>query len=129
MQCVPDVADASMYRNCRLRIVRGQEMCRCAVLPQALRRATPGIDRDVVSTGSTGAAHPRGVGFGLAPTAAVPNPSCSGGELRINPLTGAAICVPGRRDDGGRHELRPPVRGREPIAIDDAQARMIRRRP
>jgi hypothetical protein len=47
-QCEPAVADPSMYHNCRLRIVRGQEVCRCAVLPQALRR----LNRDVTSTGS-----------------------------------------------------------------------------
>src|SRR4051812_26801607 len=38
MQCVPDVANASMYHNCRLRVVAGQEVCRCAIRPQALRR-------------------------------------------------------------------------------------------
>ena len=36
-QCMPAVANASMYGNCRIRIVRGQEFCRCAILPQALR--------------------------------------------------------------------------------------------
>src|SRR5215208_4546518 len=46
-QCQPAVANASMYGNCRLRIVQGQEVCRCAILPQA-RRAI----RDVTTTGS-----------------------------------------------------------------------------
>ena len=47
-QCVPAVADASLYRNCRLHTVRGQEVCRCAIAPQALRR----LNRDVTATGS-----------------------------------------------------------------------------
>src|SRR5215203_4874401 len=54
-QCVPAVANASMYGNCRLRIVKGEEMCRCAVLPQAQRRVDPRLDRDVTVTGSIGA--------------------------------------------------------------------------
>src|ERR687898_77473 len=47
-QCVPAVADPSLYGNCRLHIVRGQEVCRCAVAPQALRN----LNRDVTATGS-----------------------------------------------------------------------------
>jgi hypothetical protein len=46
-QCVPAVANASMYGNCRLRIVQGQEVCRCAILPLARRTI-----RDVTITGS-----------------------------------------------------------------------------
>jgi len=37
-QCIPAVANPSMYHNCRLHIVQGQEVCRCAIRPQALRR-------------------------------------------------------------------------------------------
>lgn len=54
MQCVPDVANASMYHNCHLRIVAGEEVCRCAIRPQALRR-TDHIrdqDQDDIATGS-----------------------------------------------------------------------------
>jgi hypothetical protein len=47
-QCVPAVADPSLYCNCRLHIVRGEEVCRCAILPQALRR----LNQDVTATGS-----------------------------------------------------------------------------
>src|SRR5918998_270434 len=47
-QCVPAVADASLYRNCRLHIIRGQEVCRCAVIPQALRR----LNQNITTTGS-----------------------------------------------------------------------------
>jgi hypothetical protein len=47
-QCVPAVADPSLYRNCRLHIVRGQETCRCAVAPQALRR----LNQNVTATGA-----------------------------------------------------------------------------
>ncbi|SCY83658.1 hypothetical protein SAMN02927923_02525 [Microvirga guangxiensis] len=50
-QCQPAVADASMYGDCRLRIVRGEEVCRCAILPQALRSQNP-QDRDNLATGS-----------------------------------------------------------------------------
>jgi hypothetical protein len=46
-QCVPAVANVSMYGNCRLRIVQGQEVCRCAILPLARRTI-----RDVTITGS-----------------------------------------------------------------------------
>ena len=47
-QCQPAVANASMYGNCRLRIVRGQEACRCAILPQALRQLGRS-DRDAMT--------------------------------------------------------------------------------
>src|SRR4028118_2076225 len=66
-QCIPAVADPSLYRNCRLHMVRGQEagrgaaalqlappmvrgqeVCRCAVAPQALRKMNP----NVTATGS-----------------------------------------------------------------------------
>src|SRR5215218_8332406 len=53
-QCVPAVADASMYRNCRLHIVQGQETCRCAIRPQALRRTDRIGDQDDAVTGSIG---------------------------------------------------------------------------
>src|SRR5215213_4937803 len=53
-QCVPAVADASMYRNCRLRIVQGQETCRCAIRPQALHRTDRIGDQDNAVTGSIG---------------------------------------------------------------------------
>lgn len=50
-QCQPAVANPSMYGNCRLHVVRGQEVCRCAVRPQALRRIGP-EDRSNLNTGS-----------------------------------------------------------------------------
>src|SRR3712207_5882282 len=55
-QCVPAVANPSMYRNCNLRIVQGQEVCRCAVRPQALRSLDRLGDRDQSDavTGSIG---------------------------------------------------------------------------
>src|ERR671920_2134624 len=53
-QCVPAVADASMYRNCRLHIVQGQETCRCALRPQALRRTDRIGDQNDTVTGSIG---------------------------------------------------------------------------
>jgi len=54
MQCVPDVVNASMYQNCRLRIVAGQEVCRCAIRPQALQRSDQirNQDQDALATGS-----------------------------------------------------------------------------
>lgn len=56
-QCVPAVADASMYRNCHRRVVGGQEMCRCEIGPQALRRSDRMArqDQDSIATGSIGA--------------------------------------------------------------------------
>lgn len=55
-QCVPAVADASVYQNCRLHIVQGQEVCRCAIRPQALRRIDRqrAQDADEAVTGSIG---------------------------------------------------------------------------
>src|SRR3954468_23330395 len=55
-QCTPAVADVSMYRNCRLHIVQGQETCRCAIRPQALRRIDRPADSDRYDavTGSIG---------------------------------------------------------------------------
>lgn len=54
MQCVPDVPNVSMYHNCRLQIVAGGEVCRCAIRPQALRRMDRirNQDQDNVVTGS-----------------------------------------------------------------------------
>jgi hypothetical protein len=51
-QCVPAVANSSMYQNCRLRVVQGQEVCRCAIRPQALRQRLQ--DEDGTVTGSIG---------------------------------------------------------------------------
>src|SRR4051812_18930856 len=51
-QCVPAVANASMYGNCRLHIVKGDEVCRCAILPLALRRVSPPLDQAVSATGA-----------------------------------------------------------------------------
>jgi hypothetical protein len=49
-QCVPAVADASMYHNCRLRILQGQETCRCAIRPQAQRQMDQPADSDRYDT-------------------------------------------------------------------------------
>src|SRR4051794_19672875 len=53
-QCRPAVADPEMYGNCRTRLVRGNEVCRCAILPQAARRVNQ-LDNDRQVTGSVGA--------------------------------------------------------------------------
>src|SRR5215208_6487503 len=34
-QCEPAVADQSIYKNCRVHIVQGHQMCRCAVVSGA----------------------------------------------------------------------------------------------
>ena len=52
-QCQPAVANASMYGNCRLRIVQGQEVCRCAIRPQARRAVNQDVRAE--TTGSIGA--------------------------------------------------------------------------
>ena len=54
-QCQPAVADPSMYGNCRLRIVQGNEVCRCAILPRSLRPTARISGRDSDVTGSLGA--------------------------------------------------------------------------
>ena len=51
-QCQPAVANASMYGNCRLRIVQGQEVCRCAIRPQARRAVNQDVRAE--TTGSIG---------------------------------------------------------------------------
>src|SRR5688572_13795896 len=71
-QCQPAVANASMYGNCRLRIVQGQEVCRCAILPRAQRllnlndrsdTATGSVtSRGVLSSGSVSNAGPNSIG-------------------------------------------------------------------
>ena len=58
-QCQPAVANASMYGNCRLRIVRGEEVCRCAILPRALRNVNRMDDGRVSSTGAISPTGPR----------------------------------------------------------------------
>ncbi len=65
-QCVPAVADASLYHNCRLRIVQGQETCRCAIRPQAQRRMDRPADSDLddTVTGSLGNGPAAGPGIG-----------------------------------------------------------------
>jgi len=75
-QCQPAVANASMYGNCRLRIVQGQEVCRCAILPRAQRllnlndrrdSATGSItSRGVPSSGSVSNAGSNAIGIGAA---------------------------------------------------------------
>lgn len=60
-QCRPAVANPQMYGNCHLRIVRGAEVCRCAILPQALRRS--GFeDRVNIATGSISSSQVPGAG-------------------------------------------------------------------
>src|SRR3712207_3059077 len=73
-QCQPAVANASMYGNCRLRIVQGQEVCRCAILPRAQRllniddrsdTATGSItSRGVLSSGGVSNAGSNAIGIG-----------------------------------------------------------------
>jgi hypothetical protein len=72
-QCVPAVADASMYGNCRLRIVQGQEVCRCAILPLARRTI-----RDVTITGSISG----------SPSSTAPNGGFPDNDRWIKPATG-----------------------------------------
>ena len=57
-QCEPAVANPSLYGNCRLRIVHGNEVCRCAILPRAIRPTGRLSDPDAAVTGSIGAMTP-----------------------------------------------------------------------
>ena len=65
-QCVPAVANPSMYHNCRLQIVQGTEVCRCAIAPQALRERMDRLDRqsdrNELSTGSISGRGPSNIG-------------------------------------------------------------------
>ncbi len=42
--CRPAVANASQYQNCRLRIVAGNEVCRCEIAPRAVTLRNPVVD-------------------------------------------------------------------------------------
>jgi hypothetical protein len=66
-QCVPALADTSMYHNCRLHMVQGQAVCRCAIRPQAMHRMdrlNSSNQNDAV-TGSIGSRPSAGPGVAL----------------------------------------------------------------
>jgi hypothetical protein len=96
------VRDPSMYHNCRLRIVQGQEVCRCAILPQALRKTNRMTDRDDMSTGSLSRNSPAiadniGPGIG-SPVAGAPSTGAPvagrptvGGPVVANPRSSGSI--------------------------------------
>jgi hypothetical protein len=42
--CRPAVANASQYQNCRMRIVAGNEVCRCEIAPRAVTLRNPVVD-------------------------------------------------------------------------------------
>jgi hypothetical protein len=98
-QCQPAVANASMYGNCRLHIVRGAEVCRCAILPQALRRLSR-EDRDAVATGAIGTRAAQGVspaglsGFsGRTATGAAVSGSALGAAAAAPSASGSAVAA------------------------------------
>src|SRR5919107_5745034 len=69
-QCIPAVANPSMYHNCQLRIVQGQEVCTCAVRPQALRQRVDRLnDRNDLNTGSINGRGTNGPAIGVGGTA------------------------------------------------------------
>jgi len=86
-QCQPAVANPQMYGNCHLRIVRGAEVCRCAILPQALRRSGY-EDRGNIATGSISSSQAPGVSS-LAPGAGslFEGNSRSAGSVGTSPAT------------------------------------------
>jgi hypothetical protein len=45
-QCTPAVANPQMYQNCRIQIVDGDEVCRCAVAPRSIRGTLRQDDND-----------------------------------------------------------------------------------
>ncbi len=99
-QCVPAVVDVSMYQNCRLHLVQGQEVCRCAVRPQALRRMDRlrGEDRSDAVTGSISARPGIGsgvIGAGRGTGGAVTGRETSGPAVGGSVGTGAAGAVGG----------------------------------
>src|SRR3712207_5898437 len=67
--CVPAVANPGAYQNCQLRVVRGEEVCRCEIRPQAIRGGIVGDNLEssrnerssgVVGTGAVGNVGPVG---------------------------------------------------------------------
>ena len=105
-QCQPDVADASIYGNCRLRIVRGQEVCRCAILPQAQPRhfdAQPGVTGSVARITPA----PRSqLGLGAPYEIGLSEGHCSSrrqymyNDSWIDPATGLPACTTDGRQGG-----------------------------
>ncbi len=110
-QCVPAVANPEMYRNCRLVIVRGNETCRCQILPQARRSQQVQDDNDnqTTSRGSPGSpgsiiGGPRdpGTGANPGPVASGPRDPSTGGKGGSKDPGGDTGGKPG--GDGARHE-------------------------
>jgi hypothetical protein len=73
--CVPAVANPSAYQNCHLRVVRGEEVCRCEIRPQALRRG--GIVGDNLESDR----NERSRGVGVVGTGAAGNVGSSGSSV------------------------------------------------
>jgi len=67
-QCVPAVANPDMYTNCHRRVVRGETVCRCAVLPRSLGNRAERLDEGRLGGALLGAV-PQARAFGTAPAA------------------------------------------------------------
>lgn len=92
IQCVPDVPNVSMYHNCRLQVVAGEEVCRCAIRPQALRPMDRirNQDQDNVVTGS----------INRAPVVRGGQSGVGGGSIGNGNTTGGSV-VGGGSTSGG----------------------------
>jgi hypothetical protein len=109
-QCVPAVANPSMYHNCRLQIVQGTEVCRCAIAPQALRERMDRLDRqsdrNELSTGSINGRGTNGPAIGVGGSS---GPIENGGTVGVggnagtgsNVNTGGTVGVGGSVGNGG----------------------------
>ena len=75
-QCVPAVTNPAIYHNCRLQIVRGNEVCRCAISPQALRQRWDQPNERGELT--TGAIRSRSTAGSIGPAGEVGNAGASG---------------------------------------------------
>jgi hypothetical protein len=87
-QCHP-AANEAMYRNCRIRIVNGTEVCRCSVAPNAQTRRGPAQQSgdDNPTTGSVGT-----MGAGIA---GAPQGSFGRVNSGISSSSGAAVSAIG----------------------------------
>jgi hypothetical protein len=97
-----------MYQNCRLTIVRGNEVCRCQIAPRAISRRGGVVgdnlesdrnerSRGVGVVGTTAAGNAGSVGAGA--------PGFSGGTVISGPgtSTGGGAAAPGASTPGGNN--------------------------
>ena len=91
--CMPAVADAGMYQNCRLTIVRGNEVCRCQIAPRAISRRGGVVGDNLESDRNE-----RSRGVGVVGTTAAGNAGSVGAGA---PAFGGGTVISGRGTSNG----------------------------